>query len=151
MGDMMQASQSSAFTSMSPMSMFSSTDVWTEMLDNEELLKSTYDLLAGSWPTNYNEVVLIVGQNNEISDYTLYALGLKEQKEIEDKMKAISKGETVEKSEQTSYTYEELLNLSYKLILNSDYYEKESTRVHENEKMIAFKTHTHTHTHTHTI
>ena len=126
MGDMMEARNSSSFMSMSSMSSISSTDVWTEMLDNEELLKSQYDLLAGSWPTNYNEVVLIVGQNNEISDYTLYTLGLKDQKEIEEKMKKISKGEIVEKSEETIYTYEELLNLSYKLILNSDYYKKEN-------------------------
>ena len=125
MGDMVEADkQGAAMLGMG--SMVTAYDVWTEMLDNEELLKSTYDLLAGYWPTNYNEVVLIVGQNNEISDYTLYALGLKDQKEIEDKMKAIEKGETVEKSEETSYTYDELLNLSYKLILNSDYYEKEN-------------------------
>ncbi len=122
MGDYMQAQQNSSFMSMS----VSSSDVWTEMLDNQELLKSQYDLLAGSWPTSYNEVVLIVGENNEISDYTLYSLGLKDQKEIEDKVKAIEKGETVEKTEETVYTYEELLNLSYKLILSSDYYQKEN-------------------------
>lgn len=122
MGDYMQAQQNSSFMSMS----VSSSDVWTEMLDNQELLKSQYDLLAGSWPTSYNEVVLIVGENNEISDYTLYSLGLKDQKEIEDKVKAIEKGETVEKTEETVYTYEELLNLSYKLILNADYYQKEN-------------------------
>ena len=106
--------------------MMSQTNVWTEMLDNEELLKSQYDLLAGAWPSKYNEVVLIVGKNNEISDYTLYALGLKDQDELEDKMKKIMKGEIVEKSESTAYTYEELLNLSYKLILNSEYYEKQN-------------------------
>ena len=125
MGDMVEADKQGA-SMLGMSSMVTAYDVWTEMLDNEELLRSTYDLLAGSWPTNYNEVVLIVGQNNEISDYTLYALGLKDQKEIEEKMKAIQKGETVEKTEETSYTYEELLNLSYKLILNSDYYEKEN-------------------------
>jgi len=126
MGSMLEADkQGAAMMGMS--SMVTAYDAWIEMLDNEELLKSQYDLLAGSWPTKYNEVVLIVGQNNEISDYTLYSLGLKDQKEIEDKMKAIEKGETVEKSEETVYTYEELLNLSYKLILNSDYYEKENT------------------------
>ncbi len=106
--------------------MMGQTNVWTEMLDNEELLKSQYDLLAGNWPSKYNEVMLIVGKNNEISDYTLYALGLKDQNELEDKMQAIMKGEVVEKSESTAYTYDELLNLSYKLILNSDYYEKEN-------------------------
>ncbi len=126
MGEMMEAHDNSSFMSMGSMSMSSSSDVWTQMLDNEELLKSQYDLLAGNWPTAYNEVVLIVGKNNEISDYTLYTLGLKDQKEIEEKMKKITKGEKVEKSEETTYTYEELLNLSYKLILNSDYYKKEN-------------------------
>ena len=126
MGEMMEAHNNSSFMSMGSMSMTSSSNVWTQMLDNEELLKSQYDLLAGNWPTTYNEVVLIVGKNNEISDYTLYTLGLKDQKEIEEKMKKITKGEKVEKSEQTTYTYEELLNLSYKLILNSDYYKKEN-------------------------
>ncbi len=126
MGEMMEAHNNSSFMSMGSMSMASSSDVWTEMLDNEELLKGQYDLLAGNWPTAYNEVVLIVGKNNEISDYTLYTLGLKDQKEIEEKMKKITKGEKVEKSEETTYTYEELLNLSYKLILNSDYYKKEN-------------------------
>lgn len=123
MGEMMGYSNNSQVMSMG---MISSTDVWTEMLDNEELVKSTYNLLAGSFPKAYNEVVLIVGKNNEISDYTLYTLGLKDQKELEENMKKIAKGEQVEKQEQTSYTYEEILNLSYKLILNSDYYSKEN-------------------------
>ena len=101
------------------------TDVWSEMLDNQELLKSQYDIVAGNWPKAYNEVVLIVSENNEITDYTLYALGLKDQEELKAKMEAIQKGETIEIAEQTSYTYEELLNLKFKLILNSDYYSKE--------------------------
>ena len=129
MGDMVEAQNNSSLMSMmgsSSMGMSSQNNVWTEMLDNEELLKSQYDLLAGSWPTNYNEVVLIVGQNNEISDYALYSLGLKDQEEIKQKMDAIEKGEKTDKSEETSYTYEEILNLKYKLILNSDYYKKEN-------------------------
>ena len=101
-------------------------DVWTELLDNEELVKSQYDLLAGQWPESYNEVVLIVGENNEISDYTLYTLCLKDQTELKEKMKRMQNGEEVEKEETTTYTYDELLNLSYKLILNSDYYTKEN-------------------------
>ena len=118
---------SSVFSIMgSSMEMATNTDVWEEMLDNEELLHSQYDLLAGNWPKSYNEVVLIVNDNNEISDYTLYSLGLKNQDDLEKKWKAIEKGETVEEDEQTSYTYDELLNLSFKLILNSDYYSKEN-------------------------
>ena len=72
----------------SSMSM-SNTDVWEEMIDNEELLHSQYDILAGKWPEAYNEVVLIVDGNNQISDYTLYTLGLKDQKELEEKWEAV--------------------------------------------------------------
>lgn len=127
MGDMLEAKENSSMSTMfgSSMSM-SNTDVWEEMLDNEELLHSQYDILAGKWPEAYNEVVLIVDGNNQISDYTLYTLGLKDQKELEEKWEAVQNGEEVQESEQTSYTYEELLNLSFKLILNSDYYEKEN-------------------------
>ena len=128
MEDMMEAQENSPMSSMfgSSMTSMSNTDVWEEMLDNEELLHSQYDLVAGNWPTNYNEVVLIVNENNEISDYTLYALGLKDQKELEEKWNKVQNGETVEESESTSYTYDELLDLSFKLVLNSDYYEKEN-------------------------
>ena len=100
--------------------------MWTEMLDNEELLHSQYDLVAGAWPENYNEVVLIVDENNRINDYVLYSLGLKDQDELEATMKKLQNGETVDEPENTSYTYDELLNLSFKLLLNSDYYEKEN-------------------------
>ena len=128
MEDMVEAQESSPMSSMfgSSMTSMSNTDVWEEMLDNEELLHSQYDLVAGNWPTNYNEVVLIVNENNEISDYTLYALGLKDQKELEEKWNKVQNGETVEESESTSYTYDELLDLSFKLVLNSDYYKKEN-------------------------
>ncbi len=101
-------------------------DVWSELLDNEELLKTQYDLVAGNFPTDWNEVVLIVGENNEISDYTLYTLGLKDQSVLADEMKKLQNGESIEKTETDSYNYDDLLGLSYKLILNSDYYEKEN-------------------------
>ncbi len=128
MGDMLEARENSSIASMmgSSSMMMSNTDVWTELLDNEELLHSQYDVVAGSWPKAYNEVVLIVNENNELMDYTLYSLGLKDQKELKEKWDAIEKGETVERSEQTSYTYEDILNLSFKLLLNSDYYQKEN-------------------------
>ncbi len=129
MGDMIEARENSSMNSMFGSSMttnMTNTDVWQELLDNNELLKSQYDLVAGAWPKNYNEVVLIVNENNEISDYTLYALGLKDQKELEEKWNKVQNGETVEETEATSYTYEDLLNLSFKLVLNSDYYSKEN-------------------------
>ncbi len=102
------------------------TDVWTEMLDNEELLHAQYDLVAGAWPENYNEVVLIVDENNRVNDYVLYTLGLKDQDELEEIMEKLINGEAVEELENTTYTYDELLGLSFKLLLNSDYYQKEN-------------------------
>lgn len=126
MGNMMEA-QSSTIASMggsSSMTMMSQTSVFTRMLDNKELLKSQYDVVKGRWPENYNEVVLIVTENNELSDYTLYALGLKDQKVLEDRMKRMQKGEVLEETEEVSYSFDELLDLKYKVLLNSDYYDK---------------------------
>ena len=107
-------------------SMFSSyNNVFKELMNNKELLKNQYDLLAGSWPKKYNEVVLIVDDNNEISDYTLYALGLKDQNEIKDIMTKVMNGEEVV-SEANEFDYNDLLNLSFKLVLNNKYYIKEN-------------------------
>ncbi len=117
---------SSSSGQMGMMSSFSSTDVWMEMLDNQNLLETQYDLLAGNWPKAYNEVALIIGENNKISDYTLYSLGLLNQDEIEEKMKKIMDGETVEENEISEYDIEEILKMKFKLLLNTDYYEKEN-------------------------
>ena len=109
------------------MTTMSTSSVWTKLLDNEKLLKSQYDLVAGAWPENYNEVVLIVTKNNEINDYALYSLGLKDQNNLKDKMKKIQNGEKIEESEdEVSYDVNDILKLRYKLLLNSDYYEKEN-------------------------
>ena len=105
--------------------MLAETDVWQELLDNDELLQSQYDVIAGKWPENYNEVVLIVDENNEIYDYTLYALGILDQDELEEKYQKILDGEEVEDEEVKSYTYDDLLNTKFKVLLNTDYYEKD--------------------------
>ena len=105
--------------------MLAETDVWQELLDNDELLKSQYDVLSGKWPEKYNEVVLIVDENNEISDYTLYALGILDQNELKEKYEKIEDGEEIESEEESSYTYEELLNTKFKILLNTDYYQKD--------------------------
>lgn len=109
----------------SMMSQFTSTDVFLKQLDNEELVHSQYNLLAGNWPQNYNEVVLLVDKNNQVSDYTLYSLGLKDQDELEAKYNKILSGEEIEADEQTSYTYDDILNLEFKVLPQTDYYEKE--------------------------
>ena len=58
---------------------------WTELSDNKELLKTQYDLVKGTWPKEYNEVVLIIKEDGTIDDYTLYTLGLKNQQELKEK------------------------------------------------------------------
>ena len=105
--------------------MLAKTDVWQELLDNDELLHSQYDVIAGKWPENYNEVVLIVDENNEIYDYTLYALGILDQDELEEKYQKILDGEEVEDEDVKSYTYDDLLNTKFKVLLNTDYFEKD--------------------------
>ncbi len=123
-GDMMESQQESS-SMMSGGMMMTETDVWTEMLDNQELLNSQYDVVAGKWPEKYNEVVLIVDKNNEISDYTLYSLGIKDVNELQDAMEKIKNGEEVKSSEETeTYSYEDILNYKFKVLLNTDYYKK---------------------------
>jgi len=103
----------------------SSYDVFYEMLNNQELNEQQYDLVAGRWATEYNELVLVLGENNTISDYTLYSLGLLDQDYLKEQFNNLTLGKEVS-FEHTSYTPEELLNLSFKLVLNTDYYAKES-------------------------
>ena len=123
-GDMIQAEQESA-AMMSGGMMMTETDVWMEMLDNKELVQSQYDVVAGKWPEKYNEVVLIVDENNEISDYTLYSLGIKDADELSDAMEKIKNGEELKAPEEMeSYTYEDILNYKFKVLLNTDYYKK---------------------------
>ena len=105
--------------------MMSSNDVFFEMINNDELNKRQYDLIAGSWPKNYNEMVLTVGENNEISDYTLYSIGLLNQDDLKEQFNNMTSGKKV-KFKNNSYTTDELLNLKFKLVLNTDYYIKEN-------------------------
>jgi len=99
---------------------------WIELSNNEEVLDNQYELLAGKMPDNYNEVVLLIDQNNEISDYALYSLGLLDQTELKQSVIKIMKGEELEEKDTLIYSYEDILGLKYKLLLNTDYYEKEN-------------------------
>ncbi|MDO4316720.1 MAG: ABC transporter ATP-binding protein/permease [Lachnospiraceae bacterium] len=118
----MSESTASEASSMSSMAGASSMNVWTELLDNADLLDSQYEVVAGKWPTAANEIVLIVSENNEITDYALYSLGLKSQEELETLFKNMMVPGASFESKLEKYTYEELLNLSYTLALPADYY-----------------------------
>ncbi len=102
-------------------------NVFNELSENKNLLKNTYDILAGKLPEHYNEVVLIADSYGEISDYALYSIGIKDQAELTKMTEKIMKGEKLEKTTQTSYTYDELLNTEFTLVLNTDYYQKQES------------------------
>ena len=111
-------------TPMGQSPMMSNTEVWHQLIDNDEFLDKQYEVVKGRMPEKYNEVVIVVNRNNRISDFTLYSLGLKDSAELEEMMEKAKKGEKIEATEETSYSYDEILNLEFKLLLNSDYFEK---------------------------
>ena len=110
----------------SQMSSFSNTEVWTRLFDNKEFLNKQYDVVAGRMPEKYNEIVLAVDKNNQISDYTLYSLGLKDTKELEEMMKKAQAGEKIEPTAEASYSYDDILGLKFRLLCNTDYFSKNS-------------------------
>ena len=114
-------------------------NICKELVDNQEMLDSDFELLAGTWPENYNEVVLVVTENYEISDYTLYALGLLDTEELEDAVIDVQKQlmengdaevEIKLDEEAGNYTYDEMLELDLKLVLPTDYYAKDENGVY---------------------
>lgn len=110
------------------MSMMGNTDAWSEMIDNEELIKSQYDILEGRLPQEYNEVVLVVDKDDMISEYSLYALGLIDISQLQKVFAQMQMGNVPEENlndEQLSFTYDELLNQSFKLVVNTDVYVKD--------------------------
>ncbi len=129
MMDMGEATGSTAnmesMASMSPMG--SSIILWQEMLPGDNgkpvspLLEKQYDVIYGSWPNSYNEIVLVVDENNKIDDMTLYALGLKSKDEIDAMAQAAFNKTTLDITEQ-KWSYEEICNMEFRTILNSDCY-----------------------------
>ncbi|MBR5343228.1 MAG: ABC transporter ATP-binding protein/permease [Oscillospiraceae bacterium] len=108
--------------------MYSSMNVWQEMLPGEKgeavspLLKEQYDLLYGRWPENYDETVLVVSDNNEISDLVLYALGLKSNSSIAEDMQAFSSAEALE-TKLESWSYEEICSKTFRYVYPADQYQ----------------------------
>lgn len=116
--------------SSSLVSSFSNTDMWSQMIDNQDLLNSQYDLVAGSWPDNYNEVVVVADKNHQITDVSLYALGIRNSSELKNIMINLNKQLD---DKVSSYSYEDLLNLRFKVVLPSAYYRyDEATGAYKN-------------------
>ena len=98
--------------------------MWKQLMSNRELLEQQYDVLAGHWPQNKNEVVLVVDKNNEISDFTLYTLGVRNASDLGEIVPKIMAGKDYDAPEEMSFSYDDLLNLKFKLILPSAIYQK---------------------------
>ena len=125
---------------------YSIANVWQEMLPGEEdglvnpLLRDQYDLLYGHWPERYDEVVLVVDENNEISDLVLYALGLKSNSTVTEDMQAFLTAESVE-AKQESWSYEDLCRKSFRYIFPADTFRIENGEIVDlKEEQLGLKT-----------
>lgn len=128
--------ESGIMSQMETLSSFSDTGssvvLWQEMLpgDNGKLvnpvLENQYDVVYGSWPTQYDEIVLVVDENNELDDMTLYALGLKSKDDI-DKVVDAALNKTELEIEEHKWTYKEICDMEFRTILNSDCYKLDET------------------------
>ncbi len=98
-------------------------NVFSEMINNQGLLDQQYDVIAGEWPKEYNEVVLVVNSNNQISKMTLYMLGVLDPNDIDKEMEDLISGK-YESKEMEPFTYEDILNMRFKLLTTSKFFEK---------------------------
>lgn len=111
----------------SMMSTMMSTDMFYQMPEDPDLYQSQYDVKAGRWPQNYNECVLVLTQNGNISDFMLYTLGLRDYRELDEMIQQFINEESVTVPESSgSYSYEEILDISFKLVNAADMYEYDS-------------------------
>ena len=105
------------------MSMYMDADVFREMTENLDMLDAQYDVLRGRWPEEYNEMVLVLSDPNQISDYMAYTIGLKDPDEINSMIAQIMQGQELPKTtESKQWTYDELMELEFKLVSAPDMY-----------------------------
>ena len=115
-----------------PMASGMSISTWQQLLSSKNgdpispLLYKQYDLIHGSWPNDYNEIVLVVDENNEIDDMSLYALGLKTKQEIDELSYAALNKEEMNTSHR-SWSYEEICNMKFRVVLGSDCYTEDKS------------------------
>ena len=103
-----------------------SMDVWTQLSSNEALLSTQYDVIAGQMPQQYNEVVLVVNDKNQVTDFTLYSLGLLDPAELKEAIMDAAAGNEVEIDTSTHvYALDEIVGTEFKLLVNTDYFAKE--------------------------
>lgn len=118
----------SSSVSNSMMSSMMSTDIFYEMPENTQLYKKQYDVKAGRWPKAYNECVVVLTEKGGISDFMLYSMGLRDHKELDNMIKQFADEENVTiPKDMGSYSYEDLLDVSFKLVDNSSCYQYDDT------------------------
>lgn len=111
----------------SMMSSMMSTDVFYEMPENESLYKDQYEVMAGRWPENYNECVVVLTSSGGISDFMLYTLGLRDAMELDEMIQQFIDEEEVDTPDNIgSYTYEDILGTTFKVVNRADYYQYDS-------------------------
>ncbi len=110
-----------------------SVSLWQEMLAGKDgkavspLLEKQYDVVYGSWPNSYDEIVLVLDANNELNDMALYALGLEKKEDISEIMDAAVNGKTLDSFKAQKWSYEDICSAEYRIVLNSDCYKKDET------------------------
>lgn len=118
----------SGTSSNSIMSASMSTDVFYEMPSDPGLYENQYDVKAGRWPTNYNECVLVLTQNGSMSDFMLYTLGLRDSEELSTMVdQFVAEEDVAVPDDITDPTYDEILNVKFKLVNACDYYQYDSS------------------------
>ena len=114
-------------SSNSLMSSMMSTNSFDQLPDNLDTVKSTYDVVAGDWPENYNEVLVVLTPSGNISDFMSYALGLRDLSELEQMVRQFSNEQKVDATEGTlELSYDEILGREFKLVNSADYYQYDS-------------------------
>ncbi len=101
-------------------------NVFTPLLNNDELLRSQYTVLAGRLPEAMDEVVVMLNSRNELSDYTLYSIGLRDQSELKEQFEQLMRGVPIE-TEELEFSYDELLSMRFRMLLNTDVFTKSGT------------------------
>ena len=119
----------SSMSSLSQMTSMYNMNVFFELAGPSVHRSGSYELLAGHMPQKYDELLLVVGEDDDISDTTLYTLGLRDQSEVQQLFMTLLTGSTVQ-TETISYSYDDLLNLTFTLVLPGNLYQEQGDGIY---------------------
>ena len=109
------------------MSSMMSTNVFYEMPSDPNLYQDQYDVVAGTWPQSYSDVVLALTPSGKVSDFMLYTMGLRDHSELDDMVRAFANEEEVNAPDDyMTLTYDQLMGVTFKLVAATDYYQYDS-------------------------